>query len=157
MRFLSSFEKHRFKSHTKTTLLAKLSLAIYLATVSPLPVYMTSVITSSTRAAALETATFYNLLFTMVCTSILAHPILMALKIVFHFVKRWILTKRAKTQEDLQSAQTPPKFKYEDSYSDHVVYIMIAVSFCGLFPVAIYIVLLGLIVSYFVDKFASKY
>jgi hypothetical protein len=157
MRFLSSFEKHRFKSSTKTTLLAKLSIAIYLTTVCPLPVYMREFMTLSGRSAVAEISPFYYLLFTMTCTAVISHPIIQLLKIPYYLIKRRFVIKQAKTQEELNEAFLPPKYKYEDSYANHLVYVMIGVSFCGLFPVVIFVAMLGLFISYFVDKLASKY
>lgn len=156
MSFLSSFEKHRFKSHTKVNLMIKLSISVYLSTISPLPIYLKNLITASNHSIYTESSPFYYILFTMTCMSIVPHPVIQLLKIAYQHLKRKIIIRYfIKNQDDLNQAFIPSKYSYQDGYADHLVCIMLGVSFSVFFPIALYVVMVGIFVSYFIDKYNS--
>jgi len=167
MYFAASFEKHRFKSNARVSLTYKLSFATLLVTLAMAVVY--SNFDKSIEGfipwfkprgdipPLVEGQLFYYNIFNVVLIAVcmnLGKEILLG---PFHFFKRMYLVRASVTQEELNESYRRPKYSYPYRYANQLRIIIIAIAFSAMFPLAIYIVTLGLFFAYFVDKFNILY
>ncbi|KAL0483120.1 hypothetical protein AKO1_015010, partial [Acrasis kona] len=150
--FLAKFEKHRFSSHVRKSSMIKLTLLMYLSTISPLCVYV-SMNTTENSTTLVESSSFYLLLLSITCVSAFSNVLLEILVVPYRYLKRKIsLRFLVDDQYDLNKEFTPARYNYEQGYANHLSSIMIGISFSGVYPLSLYIVCIGLIASYIITR-----
>jgi hypothetical protein len=171
MFFLSKFEKHRFRSHTKRSLTYKLSFATFLMTIAMAVVYirldpddLKGLIPFFVKINGywalpplFENQLFYYNIFNVVIIAVVINIVKESLLTPYHWVKRYMKARSSETQEELNEAFTPPVYSYPYRYAHQLKIIVLALAFGGLFPLIIPIVALNLLVSYVIDKFNVIY
>jgi hypothetical protein len=164
MFYLSDFEKHRFKSHKWVSQLLKLAVALFLTSIFVMGPYMSKANDVTGKISFIswnvppyvELAQFYFSLFIMMCTATAFNCLGQVIQYPWQWFQRWVKAKMAINQEELNTAYIPPKYFYSYRYAYQLKSIMLGIAFSGLFPLGLFVMTAGLIVSYPIEKFNSK-
>jgi hypothetical protein len=164
------FERHRYKSVHRRSLMIKAAIGSFLCAIVTYIPYLradheapsaftipwkinginngTGIPTVLTEDSAFYYAVF-NFLITAIICGILKEIILGP----FHWIIKQYNTIQALTQDDLNWAYEPPKYSLHYRYSSLLSIICIALAFSGMFPMALWIMAVGLFFIFFVDKY----
>jgi hypothetical protein len=165
MFYLSGFEKHRFRSHKYVSQLYKLAIALTLTSIFVMGPYMTKAtdvngkisFASWNAPPYVELTQFYFSLFVMFCTAVAFNAGGQIIQWPWQWVQRWFRAFNSISQEELNTAYIPPKYHYAYRYAYQLKLVMLGIAFSGLFPLGLFVMTIGLAISYPIEKFNRKY
>lgn len=168
--YINFFEKHRFLSYHRKSLMVKTTIASFLCTLVVFIPYLkgdtlaapqfrvaTGKVINGTEQYVYfvytEDPGFYYTLFSLIITSAIFGILKESLLGPYHWLLYQYNKFQALTQEDLNYAYEPPKYSLQYRYAAELSRIGVVLAFSGMFPPALWIQCVVMFFGFFVDKY----
>jgi len=155
--YVSEFERHRFESRRRRSLMYKLSFATLFIQLISLLVNIS--VNSQINIMKVPVPyveinpSFYYSCCTYILISAISNTLKDAFMPIFHYIKKRYLAFGSVTQGELNEAFIPPEYSLEYRYSYILSTCMFGIVVSGMWPFGLFILSLGLLTSQLVDKY----